>query len=165
MNFRRFSVLVPLMAATCVAQSSTPANSSAALHFTPYSVPNGFYDPVIALGDRLQKPGNMYGPPSVAVPPVTVNGTTFAGGQIFPTIANLFADSTVVYGSGGPAPGSDWCAGCQETMTITFAQPVNNLSLELINGAAYNDTFMVGDDRGGQLSVPAPDGFSARGGR
>ena len=88
----------------------------------------------------------------------TLGVVTLTGGQIFPQIVNGPVDPTSLYGTytrNGPSPPPlPWdCVGCVNTITISFAVPVSNLSFFLENGDVVNVTYTVTDDKGDNQTV------------
>lgn len=100
--------------------------------------------------------------PNVFVKSNTVsclNGdVTFTGGQVLAGETFLFADLTKVYGT------SFYCDGCRQTITITFAKPVTQYSLLILNGETAGAAIDVEDDTGkARFSVKSiHDGGSIR---
>jgi hypothetical protein len=69
-----------------------------------------------------------------ATPPLTVGVATFSGGLVMTAVNGLLADQSSVYGT------ADFCTGCASSITITFSTPVDNVSLEVLNGSSTTAT-------------------------
>jgi len=64
-------------------------------------------------------------------------------------VNGLLADESSVYGT------ADFCAGCASSITITFATPVDDVSLELLNGSSTTATisYTVASDLGDSVTT------------
>jgi hypothetical protein len=119
----RFVVLVALaVGSICAAPVSASAQSETTIDFEQFTGPTAF---------------------STVDAPFTVGIATFSGGQLLRTTANLPANQSTVYGT------SNHCAGCAETLTVVFAQPVRDFSIEIFNGEITSVTYTVAADSGG----------------
>jgi len=82
---------------------------------------------------------NRFCPP--AGPPLTIDGATFSGGAILSAVEGLPANQSTVYGT------SD-CAGFACAITITFSSPVENFSVDVLNGMLEPVSYTVTSNLG-----------------
>lgn len=87
---------------------------------------------------------------SAADAPVVDGLATFTGGQILTATANLPANQTTVYGT------AYVCVGCAPTLTIDFAVPVNDVSMQVMNGWVTTVSYTVESDTGEQVTKELP---------
>ena len=96
--------------------------------------------------DNITGPSEFAGTTSTSP---TIDSATFRGGVILTAETNMPADQTSVYGTS-----SDYgCNGCLPTISISFAEPVNNVSLDVLNGETFQVTYTVVDSAGGEQSA------------
>ena len=86
-------------------------------------------------------------------PPVTVGSATFSGGQLLTATSALPANRTTVYGT------TDFIPGFQPELKIMFAEPVSEISFQVINGRTTPDTLIATDDQGGMTQATVPPNF------
>jgi hypothetical protein len=80
---------------------------------------------------------------------VQVDVASFTGGGFCTACTNTPHDQTTIYITTSTDPNLGLaCNGCASTITITFSQPVSNLSLLLINGEPYDVNYQVQDNQG-----------------
>src|SRR4051794_4916423 len=114
----RLALLVVVAAALTLASAVGATAATTTIDFDDLTGPNAFCPPA----------------PSS---PLTIGAATFAGGAILSAVENLPADQTTVYGTA-----SD-CAGLFCPITITFSSPVDNVSLDVVNGLPVPGSYTV----------------------
>jgi hypothetical protein len=83
-------------------------------------------------------------------PPLKSEGATFSGGFVGKDVAVLYVNTSAVYGT------VNFCPGCSSSITIDLATPVNGVRMLLMNGLAFDGTYVIQDDRGGTVTVTLP---------
>src|SRR3954470_23852324 len=91
----------------------------------------------------VNRGGNLTGVPDS---PLGIGVATFRGGELLRTEAGLDADITAVYASQGL-----FGSGETNPLTITFAVPVENFSLQVLNGDDVRN-YTVSDDLGDSIT-------------
>jgi hypothetical protein len=95
-----------------------------------------------------------------ALSPLNIGVATFTGGTVLTAATNLPADQTSVYGTLSTCSST----GYSNTLTITFARPVSDFSVLVVNGNTVTVSYTVADDAGGSVTkslvanLPAPGG-------
>jgi uncharacterized protein (TIGR03437 family) len=81
--------------------------------------------------------------------PTSIGNVVFAGGVLTDDTTYVTADQSAVYGTeaGG---------GYSNPITITFPSPITNLSLTVINGEPYTESYTVSDNAGHSSSFSVP---------
>ena len=80
-----------------------------------------------------------------AQPPLTIGIVTFSGGVLMDEVANLPANQTTVCGAFN-------CPGYAPAITITFASPVRDFSVDVYNGDIVNVSYTVASGSGGSVT-------------
>jgi hypothetical protein len=110
---RRFSVLLAFCLAVGLGSAAPAWASATTIDFESFTGPTTF---------------------GSAEPPLTVGVATFSGGLVMTAVNGLLADQSSVYGT------ADFCTGCASSIIITFSTPVDNVSLEVLNGSSTTAT-------------------------
>jgi hypothetical protein len=90
---------------------------------------------------------------------ITVSGTqtvTITGGVLLGSETNLPHGDSVVYGTASPDandPDLQPDPSLQQSITITFTQPISTFSVKLFNGDTDWDTFQISDNTGHVTTV------------
>lgn len=79
-------------------------------------------------------------------PPLTTENATVSGGQILSGATFLPVNRTTAYGT------AFFCTGCEPTINIDFAKPVDNLKFLLMNGQVFTVTYTVQTDKGDEVT-------------
>src|SRR4051794_38143324 len=88
---------------------------------------------------------SLSGPSEFCAPssgPLPLGIATFSGGAILSKVAGLPADQTTVYGT--------WwdCPGYAPAITISFASPVSDFSVQVMNGDGVSVSYTVASNTG-----------------
>jgi murein DD-endopeptidase MepM/ murein hydrolase activator NlpD len=103
--------------------------------------------------DDITGPSVFFG--ATATSP-TIGDATFQGGVVLTAETNMPADQTSLYGTS-----SDYdCNGCLPTITISFTQPVNGFSLDVLNGETFEVTYTASDNAGTQQTQTITENFN-----
>ena len=110
----------------------------------------GAATPTTITFDSLTGPSTFCAPAA----PVTIDDVTVSGGAIMTAVTNLPADQTTVYGTAA-------CPGYSSTITLTFATPVSDVSVDVINGEGATVSYTVADNAGGTVTQTLLPNFSS----
>jgi hypothetical protein len=124
----RALLCVLLAAGAVLALTATPANAAATtIDFESLNGPIGFC-------------------PAPASP-LVIGNATFMGGGIMTHVIGLPSNTSTVYGT-------SVCPGLAPTLTITFAKPVNDFSVQVMNG--FTGSYTVASTHGAIVTKAIP---------
>lgn len=104
----------------------------------------------------LSGPSTFGGP---ATPPVVVptsaGNVTFSGGIVMTAVTSLPANQTSLYGT------ADFGQGLLNPLTITFANPITNFLVDIVNGLSQEVDYRVEDNLGNSSVFTLASNFNS----
>jgi hypothetical protein len=94
----------------------------------------------------------------------SVGNVTFQGGALLDNTTNLPADETAIYGTAGnatPLGITGLGTGFTNPITVTFAQPVHNFFLTILNGNTQTVNYQVSDNAGNSSTFAVAPNLSS----
>jgi hypothetical protein len=114
----------------------------------------GLAQPATTIVDfeQLSGPSFFCGSPNS---PLTIGDVTLTGGHVMTAVSLLPANQTTVYGT------ASFCPGPASTLTITFARPASQVSLDVYNGVPVAVDYTVASNVGGTQTQTLPPNFDS----
>jgi hypothetical protein len=93
---------------------------------------------------------------------ITLSGATFSGGVILTNATNLPANETSIYGTADFANSNpQYTTAVTNPLTVTFASPVQNFFLDVLNGNTVAVNYTVADNAGHSATFLVPPNLSS----